>query len=87
MQACVHALVPPSGGGPGSRREALERVVIVRAMALRLGLGMRERCVDVRWRWSTWRSGTWTSLFDEGVVTSVGSTSTGVFFSLELKQL
>jgi hypothetical protein len=37
MIACVHALTPPSGGGPGSTTVALERAVRVLVRAERLG--------------------------------------------------
>lgn len=49
MKDCVQALRPPSGGGPGSMTEALERAVMVLARLLRAFLDLAVRVV-----WDVW---------------------------------
>lgn len=70
MKACVQAVRPPSGGGPGERSEALERAVRVWKSVGRAVLGLR---------WDGWVgrrdisccSSCWDWDWDPGIVVAV----------------
>lgn len=77
MKACVHALRPESGGGPGSMTEALERVVRIFARPA-TDLWVCDACVGIRVISSSWLE---ECVEDASLSLSSSGPSTGQSFS------